>query len=315
MDAQSDNLLTRLQRHQVSRRQFLKFCGLMASALALPQEYGPRVAKALATAPRLPVIWLEFQDCTGDTESFLRASNPTVSTILLETISVNYHETIMAPSGHAAEKSRSDTITQYNGQYVAIVEGAIPTRDGGVYCTIGGRTALDIIAEVCLHALATISVGACAWDGGLSSAQPNPTQAVGVSGALPQITNVINLPGCPMNVINLSAVIIHYLTAGTWPALDSTTRTPLFAYGDLVHNQCERRAHYEAGEFVLSWDDPHHRAGWCLRRMGCRGPATHNNCPTVKWNEGTNWPVAAGHGCVGCGAPHFWDATVPFYWS
>jgi hydrogenase small subunit len=310
---ENKDLLTRLADHQISRRQFLKFCGLMASALALPPEYAPRIAKALAAAPRVPVIWLEFQDCAGDTESFLRASNPDVSTILLETISLNYHETLMAPSGTAAEKSRADTLQQYSGQYIAIVEGSIPTKDNGVYCTVGGRTALDIATEVCSHALATICVGACAWDGGWPGAAPNPTLASGVQGVLPSLTNVINMPGCPMNVVNLSALIVHYLTAGSWPALDPITHAPLFAYGYLIHDQCERRPHFDAFRFVTSWEDPHLRDGWCLFLMGCRGPNTKNNCPTVQWNDGTSWPVGASHGCISCAAPHFWDTALPIY--
>jgi Ni,Fe-hydrogenase I small subunit len=31
-------------------------------------------------------VWLEFQDCAGDAESLLRASQPSVDDLLLETI-------------------------------------------------------------------------------------------------------------------------------------------------------------------------------------------------------------------------------------
>jgi hydrogenase small subunit len=301
-----------MTRRGITRREFLKLCGVMAATLALPMGTISSIAQALTTAARPSLVWLEFQDCTGDTESFLRASQPTVDALLLETLSVNYHETIMAPAGFMAEKSLSDTIEAYDGQYICVVEGSIPTRDGGIYCTIRGRTALSIVQEVCSGALATIAVGSCAWDGGLAAAFPNPTGAVGVKDAVPGLTNLINLPGCPVNVVNLTATIVHFLTYGHWPPTDGAGR-PRFAYHEEIHEECPRHDHYEDGRFVLAWGDEGHKRGWCLFKMGCRGPRSHHNCPQVKWNDGTNWPIGAGHGCVGCTEPHFWDQMSPFY--
>jgi hydrogenase small subunit len=295
----------------VSRRSFLKFCAAMTAALALPDRYVPRIAAALEKVTRPPLVWLEFQDCAGNTESFLRASKPTVAEIALDVLSVNYHETIMAPAGKAAEKSLMDTVRNEKGKYLAVVEGSIPLKDGGVYCTIGGRTALDIASEVCRNALATIAVGACAWDGGWPAAAPNPTGAVGIQQAVPGIT-LINLPGCPMNVQNLTAVVVHFLTFGELPATDPQGR-PLFAYSARIHDNCGRRGHYDAGRFVEEWGDEGHRRGWCLYKVGCKGPQTYKNCPAIGWNDGVSWPVAAGHGCIGCAAPHFWDTMTPFY--
>lgn len=295
----------------ITRRRFLGFCAAMAATLALPDRYIPRIAAVLETVRRPALVWLEFQDCAGNTESFLRASKPTVAEIALDVLSVNYHETIMAPAGRAAEKSLMDTVRNEKGKYLVVVEGSIPTKDGGVYCTIGGRTALDIAREVCGNGLATIAVGACAWDGGWPAAAPNPTGAVGVQVAVPGI-RLINLPGCPMNVQNLTAVVVHYLTFGELPVTDPQGR-PLFAYSARIHDNCERRGHYDAGRFVEEWGDEGHRKGWCLYKMGCKGPQTNMNCPAIGWNDGTSWPVAAGHGCIGCAAPRFWDAMSPFY--
>ena len=123
---------------------------------------------------------------------------------------------------------------------------------------------------------------------------------------------VINLPGCPMNVQNLTATIVHFLTFKQWPATDAYGR-PLFAYGQLIHDQCERRAHFERGEYVTAWGDEASRQGWCLYKMGCKGPETYANCPTARFNDGTSWPVKSGHGCVGCTMPGFWDGMSPFY--
>ena len=302
---------SRWEERGVSRRAFLRFCAAMTATLALPERHLMRVAHALETVRRPPLVWLEFQDCAGCTESFLRASRPSVGDIALDILSVNYHETIMAPSGKAAEKSLRDTIDQEKGKYLVVVEGSIPTKDGGVYCTIGGRTALDIAREVCGRAAATITVGACAFYGGWPSARPNPTGAVGVAQAVPGIT-LINLPGCPPNAVNITATVVHYLTFGALPATDQQGR-PLFAYGERIHDRCERRAHFDAGDFVEEWGDEGHRKGWCLYKMGCKGPETYHNCPTVRWNDGTSWPVGSGHGCVGCAEQYFWDTMSPFY--
>jgi hydrogenase small subunit len=301
-----------LARRGVSRRRFLKFCGAMTAALALPAHYTEQVARALLTAPRPPLVWLEFQDCTGDTESFLRSGDPTVDDLILDLLSVDYHETLMVPAGFASERSLADTIANYPGQYLCVVEGSIPTAANGIHCMIRGRTALSIAQEVCGNALATIAVGTCAWDGGLAAAQPNPTGAVGVRQAVPNLQPLINLPGCPANVFNLAATLTHFLTLGSWPSTDSSGR-PRFAYEEDIHDECERHDHYEARRFVQAWGDEGHQRGWCLFQMGCRGPATHHNCSTVKWNGGTCWPVQAGHGCVGCAESGFWDRLSPFY--
>ena len=307
----SGNLEQELERKGVTRRDFLKFCSAMAATLVLPTHYVERMAEALAAAPRPPLVWLEFQDCAGCSESFLRSSRPTVPDIVLNTLSVNYHETIMAPAGKAAVKSLDDTVAQNKGKYLVVVEGSIPTKDNGIYCTIGGRTALDIARQVCGNAAATITVGACAFYGGWPNDTHDPTGAVGVKDAVPGIT-LINLPGCPPNGANITATVVHFLTFGALPATDQLGR-PLFAYGTRIHDNCERRGHYDAGQFVEGWGDDHHRAGWCLYKMGCKGPATFHNCPTVRWNDGVSWPVGAGHGCVGCSEVAFWDTMTPFY--
>ena len=308
---QDDNLFEGLARRGVSRRDFMKFCTAMAATLALPSSFVSQIAEALEKKQKPYAVWLEFQDCAGDTESMLRASKPTIAEIVLDVLSLEYHETIMAPSGKMAEKSLADVVKSQKGKYFAIVEGAIPLKDGGVYCTIGGRTAMDIAREVCGNALVTLAVGSCSSWGGIPSASPNPTGAVSIKEAVPGIT-VVNLPGCPMNVENITATIVHYLTFGTLPPLDSSDR-PLFAYGKRIHDNCERRAHFDAGQFVRRWGDEGHRLGWCLYEMGCKGPEAYFNCPSIRWNEGTSWPIQAGHGCIACAADNNWDKMSPFY--
>jgi hydrogenase small subunit len=300
-----------LVKRGVSRRDFMKFCTAMAATLSLPVSYISKIAEALEKAQKPYVVWLEFSDCAGDSEATLRASKPTIAQLVLDVISLEYHETIMAPSGKMAEKSLMDVVKNQKGKYITIVEGAIPMADGGIYCTVGGRTALSIAREVCGNAAATLAIGSCASWGGIPSAKPNPTGAVGVREAVPGAT-VVNLPGCPVNPENLTATIVHFLTFGSLPQLDSHNR-PLFAHGQRVHDNCERRAHFDAGQFVRTWGDEGHRQGWCLYEMGCKGPEAYLNCPTIKYNEGTSWPVQGGHGCIACAADNNWDTMYPFY--
>jgi hydrogenase small subunit len=300
-----------LDSYGVSRRDFLKYCTALGATLSLSPALAPKVAEAIEKDDRPPVIWLEFQDCAGDSESLLRANRPTVAELVLDYLSIDYHETIMAAAGHQAEEAKKATVEKYKGKYICIVEGSIPVNDDGVYCTIGGKTAVDILNEVGDNAAFVIAVGTCSSYGGLPAAYPNPTGAKSVKELLPNKT-VINLPGCPMNVDNLTGTIVHYLLFGAPPAMDKFLR-PKFAYGKRIHDNCERRAHFDAGQFVNAWGDEGHRQGWCLYKMGCKGPETYHNCPTVRWNEGTSWPVQSGHGCVGCSEPGFWDTMTPIY--
>lgn len=307
MNSQEESILQSLVKHKISRRDFLKFCGVMAATLAMPQSAAAQIEKALVAAKRTPVVWLELQDCAGCSEAFLRASHPTAAEVILDVLSVDYHETIMAAAGHQAEEAKAATIKA--GGYLLVVEGSISTFGDGEYCCIGGRSSVDILKEAAKNAVAVVAVGNCATFGGIPKAKPNPTQAVGVMDLIKD-KPVLNIPGCPMNPVNLTATVVHFLTFGALPEMDKLHR-PLFAFGQLIHNNCERRGHFDRGEFVRVWGDAGHRLGWCLYQMGCKGPMTYQNCPIVRYNDGTNWPIGAGHPCIGCAEPDFWD--MPTY--
>ncbi|NJC96529.1 MAG: hydrogenase small subunit [Anaerolineae bacterium] len=290
----------------VSRRDFLKFCSMMTGVLALPRSYVRVIENALETKKRLPVIWLEMQDCAGCTEALLRATQPTVGQLVLDVLSVDYHETIMAASGNLAEEAKQATIDA--GGYLLVVEGSIPVGDGEFYCTIGGKSALQLLKEAATNAAAVVAVGNCATFGGWPYATPNPTNASFVTEIIKDKPE-INLQGSPYNPVNLTAAVVHFLTFGELPAMDDLHR-PLFAYGALIHDNCPRRGHFDAGEFVVAWGDEGHKKGWCLYKMGCKGPVTYHNCPAVEYNDGTSWPIKAGHGCIACSEPGFWDLGI-----
>jgi len=295
----------------VTRRDFLRFCSIMAGTLALPSTFIPKIAEALEKKQKPYALWLEFSDCTGDSMSMIRTVHPTISEIVLDLIDLEYHETIMAGAGKAAEKVRDDVVKNQKGKYICFVEGAIPMKDDGIYCCIAGKTALEHAKEVCSNALVTIAMGSCATWGGIASAKPNPTGAVGVGTAVPGI-NLVNMPGCPHNAENASALIVHYLTFGALPLLDGQHR-PLFAYGQRIHDNCERRSRFDAGQFVRQWGDEGHRLGWCLYEMGCKGPEAYFNCSTARYNRRVSWPVQSGHPCFACASNDSWDKFGPIY--
>ena len=312
MENESGNRLfyQRLKEKGVSRRDFLKYCTALTASMGLTLSSTGQVVQAIekaAAASRPPVIWLHFGECTGCSEAFLRT--PNVGAIILETLSVEYHETIMAASGHQAEKSLHDAVKKYKGKFVCIVEGSIPTNFNGSYGKIGGKTFLQIAQEVIPKAAVTICLGTCSTYGGIPAAAPNPGGYKGVKEALGVAT--INLPGCPPNPLNLLSTVIKYLN-GEKMKLDDLDR-PLFAYGETVHDRCPRLKHFENDEFVEEFGSKEAELGYCLYMMGCRGPETYNNCPTAKFNDGTSFPIQAGHPCIGCSEPKFWDIMTPFY--
>ena len=210
------NLGEALKRRGITRRQLMKFCSLTLATLAMPERYLAQTVAAVTKARKPVLVWLQFQDCTGCSESMLRSSHPDVADVVLDLLSWEYHEVIMAGAGAAANHVLDRVVKEEKGKYLVVVEGAIPMADGGVYCTIGGRSAIDIAREVCGNAAATIAVGACAFDGGLVRSTPNPTGALGVHEAVPGI-KVINMAGCPHNPANTAAVLVHYLTFNDLP--------------------------------------------------------------------------------------------------
>lgn len=294
-----------LQQQGISRRGFLKYCTALTSMMALPASMVPTVVHALESARRPSVIWLSFQECTGCTESLTRSHSPTIEGLIFDHISLDYHHTLQAASGAAAEQAREQAMKDNEGHYLVVVDGSIPLADPG-YSTIAGISNLDMLNETVAGAAAVIAVGTCSAYGGLPHAAPNPTGAVSVT-SLVKDKPVINVPGCPPIPTVITGVLAHYLTFGSIPELDSLGRPKVF-YGDSIHDRCYRRSFYDRGLFAETFDDEGAKKGWCLYRLGCKGPVTHNACATLKWNQQTSWPVESGHGCLGCSEPDFWDA-------
>jgi hydrogenase small subunit len=317
-----------LRARGISRRGFLKFCAATASMMALPPSMVPIIAQALERARRPSVIWLSFQECTGCTESLTRSHSPTVEGLIFDTISLDYHHTLQAASGAAAEAARAAAMQENWGNYILVVDGSIPVGDPG-YSTIAGISNMDMLLETAAGAAAIISVGSCAAFGGIPHANPNPTGALSVAAFIREYGNrtpntfaadaaaqaahtdisskpIINVSGCPPIPVVITGVLAHFLTFGKIPDLDSLGR-PLAFYGQSIHDRCYRRPFYDKGLFANTFDDEGAKKGWCLYKLGCKGPTTYNACATTKWNDGTSFPIQSGHPCLGCSEPDFWD--------
>ena len=295
-----------LDMWELSRRDFLKWVSATTALLMLPPTFEPLVAEAAEVMNRIPIIWINIQDCDGNSEALIRSSAPTVDELILEILSVEYHETLMAAAGDQAEKSLEDAVHHFKGKYLLFVEGSIPVGMPEAF-TIGRHpeTGVERVQRLAKDAAAVIAVGACASFGGIPAAYPNPTGAVGVMDVV-KGKPIINIPACPANPTNMVGVIMHYVLTGEIPELDSLLR-PKFAFGYRIHDNCERRAHFDAGEFIEEWGDEGAKNNFCLYKMGCKGPFTFNNCSIVRYNDGTNWPIGVGRGCIGCSEPDFWD--------
>jgi hydrogenase small subunit len=309
MESKQASLYEEIRSKGISRKEFLKFCTVIGAMLGLESTGIGQIVKALENKPRLPVIWFHFQECTCCSESFIRASHPIITSIVLDKISLDYQETLMAASGIQAENAYKEVVAKFPGQYVVMVEGSIPIENEA-YCCIGGRSARQILDEAVTNAKAVIAWGNCASAGCVQAASPNPTGAKPVH-KIVSGKPVVNVQGCPPIADVMAGVIVHLLTFDRIPQLDGLGRPKAF-YSRRVHDSCYRRASFDAGLFVDSFDDEGAKHGYCLFKMGCKGPVTYNSCGIIKWNDGISYPIQSGHPCIGCSEAGFWDNS-PFY--
>jgi len=293
-----------------SRRDFMKFSTYIAAYMGLETSMVAQVAKSLETTPRLPVIWEHYQECTCCSESFIRSNHPIVADIILDKISLDYTQTLMAASGHQAEAAKHETMEKYKGEYILCVEGSIPMGDDGNYCVIAGKSALETFKEAAEGAKAIIAWGSCASNGCVQAASPNPTNATPIH-KIVKDKPIIRVPGCPPIGEVMAGVIVHVVTFGVLPELDRLGRPKAF-YSKRVHDTCYRRPYFDAGLYAQSFDDTNAKDGYCLYKLGCKGPSTYNACGSIKWNNGVSFPIQSGHGCIGCSEENFWD-NGPFY--
>lgn len=302
-----ENLENAMESLDIGKHEVNSWISMVTATMKLHPNFEQVIEGAVCALNRVPIIWLELSDCSGNSEAFIKSTNPAIEDLIFDYISLDYHELIMAASGNESETILEDIIKTQKGEYVLIVEGAVPLGLDGKFLRLGpkGETGYELLKRCAKDAALILAVGSCAYDGGVVAAYPNPTGAVGVAEALGR-DDVINLSGCPTNPTNIVGTLLSYLMFEELPELDKFNR-PLWAYEGRVHDNCERRGHYELGEFVKEWGDAGAKKGWCLFEMGCKGPYANVNCPTMKFNSATSWPVQAGHGCMACTEHNFFD--------
>lgn len=291
----------------VSRRSFMKLCGTLAVMAGLGQAAVPRVADALeqsvigaSRGDLYPVVWIEGASCTGCTEAFAQSDAPDPASVVLDLISLNYSETLSAAAGWSMEEAKEQTIAA--GDYILVYEGAVLDGWGGNALRIAGKTGNEHLLEAAEHADAVVALGSCAVNGGWMAAHPNPSGARGVQQFLAEHgvgTPVVNIPGCPANPEWLCAVLVDALLLDRLPRLDAENK-PVQIFGQTVHDNCQRRGHFENGEFVYRLGSPEEAKGYCLYPLGCRGPQTKANCGVARYNHRRSWCIEAGAPCIGC---------------
>jgi hydrogenase small subunit len=302
----------------VSRRDFLKASAAITGAIALKASGLLQLEKALANGASLPpVIWLQGQGCTGCSVSLLNSIYyTTVDDLLINTIDLKFHPTVMAAAGELAVEAAE--MTREAGGYVLVVEGAIPVGEDGHYCHVWENgegepvTLQEAIETFAPGAAVVLGVGTCGCYGGMSAGSPNPTRALGVGDALDYLgleQTVINIPGCPAHPDWIIGTVAALL-AGEMPELDKFGRPKEF-FGQRVHERCPNRGLKQKAK-VLS-------DSGCLAPLGCKGQQTYSDCPIRQWNSaaqgqaGTNWCIGARNPCQGCTEPNFPDKMSPFY--
>ena len=315
----------------VTRRDFMKLAGAVAVAAGLTELAAPRVAQALeesvigATKGDLyPVIWIEGASCTGCTESFAQVETPDVATVVLDLISLNYSETLSAAAGHSVEEAKAQTIEA--GNYILVYEGAVLEAWGGNALRVAGEVGTTALVDAAKSATAVVALGSCAVNGGWCAAHPNPSNAMGVQEYLKKAdveATVVNVPGCPANPEWLMSVLVDVVVMKDPSLLLARLNDmamPNDIFGQTIHDNCERRGHFENGEFVYEFGSEEEAKGYCLYPLGCRGPQTKSNCGVTLWNNRRSWCVQSGAPCIGCceanpnnPGQNWVEVNTPFY--
>ncbi len=288
---------------KLSRRNFVKLCAGGAAAISLSGYLAPFMKEAVAAgAP--PVIWIQGGSCSGCSVSLLNSVHPDIEKVLLEVISLRFHQTVMAAAGSmATEEGLFKTVEENKGNFILVVEGAVPVGADGNYCIIGEKNGehlkfMDAVKEIGSQAMAILSVGTCSSFGGIPATPPNPTDCKPVSEIVKNVP-IINIPGCPPHPDWIVGTIAHVLLYGDLPELDKFGRPTMFFEG-IIHDNCQRRQYFDNAIFARNFGDP-----GCLLELGCKGPIAHCDSTYRLWNNGVNTCIKAGAPCIACTEPEF----------
>ncbi len=299
-----------------SRRQFLLKCTSLSVALSLTNFDLIRLAEAIEELPPKPLIWVEGLGCSGCTSSLLNSEYPNPSSLLIDDLSFFFHQWFNDPSGEDAYNYLYKLADDFQGKYIFIIEGALPSLEESENIKLGkalDKQLLfsDLVIEFSQNAMATIAVGSCASFGGFPSL--GPTKAKPASNFV-EHTKVINIPGCPAHPDWLMGTALHIFSYGlneVLTDLDEHNR-PKSYFNKLVHDQCFRRASFDDGHFLNDYNNPNEFKESCLFKQGCKGPKTKSDCPQRLWNSRQSFCLKAGAPCLGCTEPNFPKEFMPF---
>ncbi|PKM80434.1 MAG: iron hydrogenase [Firmicutes bacterium HGW-Firmicutes-14] len=297
----------------IDRRQFLKLCTASAAAVGLSQLWVPAIGEAYrkAAGGNPPIIWIQGSACNGCSTSLVNTVHPDMRELLSEIIDLSFHPGLSSGAGNLFIDGLYRIATENKGKFILVVEGAIPLAHKGALNTIGedssGKavTLIDLLKNISGSARFIIAVGSCASFGGISAAEPNYAECVGLEKFI-EVNKVINIPGCPPHPDWIVGTLAHLLLYGP-PVLDDYGRPKMF-YGGLIHNNCPRRQYFDNSIFAKNFGED-----GCLLYLGCKGPLAHGDCPTRLWNSTSSWCVDVNAPCIGCTDPSFPDLTMPFY--
>ncbi len=305
---------------KITRRDFLKWMLASGVAIGVGEMGVTKATQFIASLKYTPVIWLQAAGCSGCTISFLNMVQnnvdevPTVDKLLLDSIDLKYHNTLMAASGKEAMEILDAETRLNDSNYILIVEGGIPTVQNGIHCVIGEKngkplTALQALKDFALTAKHIIAIGTCSSFKGVAGAGTNPTGVNSVEGILGSdyTSRIINLPGCPVHPYIIGETIVKLLIGET--ITKDSKKRPLSLYStkklhDSVDgkNNCPLKGRSKTSKLGV--------CGSCFDELGCKGKEdeTRVSCYTKYW--GLDWTntkgcLGAGNMCIGCSNPNF----------
>lgn len=288
---------------KLTRRNFVRLCAGGAAAISMSSYLAPFIKEAAAAGELPPVIWIQGGSCSGCSVSLLNTVHPNIEQVLLEVISLRFHQTVMAAAGDLAiQEALFKTVEENPKKFILVVEGAVATGADGLFCISGEKdghhiTFEELVKEVGSQAQAILNFGTCSAFGGIPATPPNPTKCKPVSEIVKNVP-IVNVPGCPPHPDWMVGTIAHVLLYGI-PELDSFGRPKMFFSG-IIHDNCPRRQYFDNAIFAKTFGDP-----GCLLELGCKGPIAHCDSTTRLWNDGVNWCIKAGAPCIGCTEPEF----------
>jgi hydrogenase small subunit len=334
---------------RLSRRDFLKLASVFGITTALPIEF---ISKALAGNALPRVIWLQGLSCSGCSVSLLNSvasatcpTCPTIDDLLINSINLEYHSTLIAAAGDVAMAAAMGPHPSV-GELSAFTEQWLSEGIGLDFDISGPSGSPDLrvnwidFAALCQQGYILVVEGAipfgsegkfCSVGGEMTMIQAfsqlasksNMIIAAGTCasfGGIPAagsnptgavgVTSAMSNLGISKPVIKIPGCPMHpeWFVATVIKIL-SGLPVDLDSFGrpkDIFGDSSITTNRIHAKcPYKNSGDATQLGQTGCMEDLGCRGKSTWANCPTLKWNNGVNWCVGARTPCHGCTESNF----------